>query len=184
MAIRMRRRSSRRRGMRPRTRWLAITPFGYPGGVSAGTNISALTLNDASGPVVLNDFVGGTLLRVLLDLDAVITAGAIGSGNVINHAGVFVESTQSPTAAFWTANNPSGSFMERLHSMMEFNTYGVGNVPVVYFNQHFPSMHFDTRVRRRINENMVLYLSQTHFLAGGVTGVDYGGTGRVLIQLP
>lgn len=180
-------------GRRPRrkTRWLAITPGVVSGAASPspGTySVSTLALQDRAGAVDWNEFYGGTLLRVILDVQIAHTinnAGGIQVGTVFLHGGLLLSPEVSPTATAWDPNVPSGSFMERQTFGEEVALqYGAAGLWYRGKQDGF-AFHFDTNVKRKIQENDRLFAVYRGFLGGTAwTGVDLGHTGRVLIQLP
>lgn len=188
MTMRRFRRSFRRRTRR-RTRWLSIIPgsrLALPNNTFA---VDGLNLQDKGGTVNWSEFYGGTLLRVILDVQKQYNIGAApldGDQQLyFGHAGIFLTPDNSPDAVIWDPNVPSGDFMERLTAGEErvfWNGFGIdsrgGESNAFVF-------HFDTNVRRRIRENDQLFISWRHFFSGPVYDQhNYGWTGRVLIGLP
>lgn len=180
-----------RRTSRPRTRWLAVTPGTVSGasGPGAGTyNYANILLEDRTGAVSLSEFYGGTLLRLILDVQiqhTINNAGGIQTATNFMHAGVFLSTDSPPSATVWDPNKPSGDFMERKTFGEEVALqYGTGQYWYRGLQDGF-AFHFDTNVKRRIVENSFIFMSVRGFLGGTAwTGVDLGFTGRALIRLP
>lgn len=176
------------RGGRPRTRWLAITPGSRSGLATDTFAYNELAIEDKSGAVPWQRFVGGTLLRVILDVQsqyASATTPANGDHNTyFGHAGLLVTADTTLDATTWDPNKPSGDFMQRLTHGEEQWFWDGYSVHARGGNDAF-AFHFDTNVKRRLRENDSLYVAWRHFFAGQVyNGVNYGWTGRVLVQLP
>lgn len=183
-----RRRFVRGRRPRRRTRWLAVTPGSRAALASNTFAANQLTMEDAQGNVLMSEFIGGTILRVLLDVQILYTLDGTPSGtsgSIFSHAGVFLTADTTPEGTTWSPNAPSGDFMQRTSYGAQL-IYGTSDLPTLTTVPQTGYAHrFDTQVRRRIRENDKLWLGFLHFINGtSITGVDYGWTGRVLIALP
>lgn len=186
-------RSFRRITRRPRrkTRWLAITPGSLAAVASGGAgtySVATLGLQDRTGAVTLSEFYGGTLVRLILDVQAVHTvnnAGGIQTGTCYIHGGVLVDESVSPPSTVWDPNVPSGDFMQR-ETFGEEVALQYGAAGLWYRGkQDGFAFHFDTKVSRKLIENSALFFVTRGFLGGTAwTGVDLGYTGRALIALP
>lgn len=186
----IRRRSMRRRGSsRRRTRWLAIVPDSVVP-TSGVVNFQELALQDSSGAVPLAEFYGGTLVKVLLQLQVApeITIASPAATQVAYstlHAGIFITPASTPDATVWTPNAPSGDYMIRdsyhFWYRRESDTDGASTVAI---GSPGIGLALETKVRRRIVENSVLWLGNITFLNGSLDAQPFGYTGRVLIALP
>lgn len=193
MPMRRFRRTSGRR-QRRRTRWLSVVP-GVIAGLASNTFIGTnLTLQDSLGAVSWSEFYGGTLLRVIMDVNIAhtISAGTPAPTSWIlnSHMGIFLTPDSSVQSTPWDPNVPSGDFMDRSQLYQEAIVLAPVDGGGIYQYQYGVSAqgtghHFDTKVKRRIVENSQLFLGTRHFITGpGLVGIDYGYTGRVLIALP
>lgn len=186
-------RRARRRSARPRTRWLAIIPDSRNFTTNGTYAVDELAMTDAVAAVPMSDLIGGTILKVFLQVeyDVTYTANNSSIGFFTLHSGIFLTEATDPETAIWTPNSPHGDFMVR-------NTAGArviqgneaadansiqevwGGSPGLNGHQHF----METNVRRRIIENSKLFISWFYFEGTPVTETDAGWTGRVLVQLP
>lgn len=157
-----------------------------------------LALNDATTNYSLDDFVGGTLLKLYLQVESNPTVSfplTFDAGYSTDHFGVFVTPDGSPDAAVWTPNSPSGDFMYRWSQ--SFNVFGFVDGTDALQHERWANTakgmgadpvhmaQIETHVARRITENAKLWLSLYHFEdATMVTQIQFGYTGRVLLQLP
>lgn len=179
-----------RRGRRPRTRWLAITPGAITGIVTNTYQASQLTPQDITGVLNWSQFTGGTILRVLLDMtiDPTWTAQPPPwDAAVETHVGLFVVSDTGPDASTWDPNIPHGNFMMRQHASerVRVNDPSDGGGVIRSASPNARMMVFDTEVKRRINEGSKLWFSTKSFLVGSaIIANNIGWTGRVLVQLP
>lgn len=175
-----------RRGPRPRTRWLALTPKALLFSANNTTDIEELTLEDASGVVPMTEFIGGTIVRTIMDLVYsptydVALSGALFTLEAYVHLGVFLTEDANPNLSTrWDPNKPHGDFM---HREMMVETWYARDAVVKHSSSHGQLMHWDVKQKRRINENERLWISGRHFDTGD-EGAGVGLTGRVLIQLP
>lgn len=181
-----------------RTRWLSITPNVITMNTNDTYSAQQVVLQDATSTYELDDFVGGTLLKVFLMVESNPTVNfgtTFDAGYSTDHFGLFVTPDGTPDAAVWTPNRPSGDFMTRwsqslqvfgfvdgadalMHERWANTAKGIGADPV-----HMAQA--ETNVARRITENAKLWLSTYHFEdAVMVTQIQHGYTGRVLLQLP
>lgn len=192
MPFRRSRRSFRR--SRRRTRWLSIVP-GAIAALATNTFIGTnLTLQDSLGTVSWSEFYGGTLLRVIMDVNIAhtISAGTPAPTSWLfnSHMGLFLTPDSSVQSTVWDPNTPSGDFMQRSQLYQEAIVLAPADGGGIYqynygISGNGTGHHFDTEVKRRIVENSQLWLGTKHFITGpGLVGVDYGYTGRVLIALP
>lgn len=184
----------RPRRQRRRTRWLAIVPGSGVNGSNNSGSQQELAIRDLEGTVQFNDFVGGTLLRVILVVqheDSIAFTGSFARGYATDHHGIYMTADESPSTsagAIWDPNIPHGSFMYRWTNAREY----YGNTSMFFKESVDSSQHgaafmssVDTEVRRRIRENDRLWLAGWHFEdATVVTSTAWGYTGRVLIALP
>lgn len=189
MPFRRFRRAFRRR--RQRTRWFAIVPDGFTLNTNDFNTYRGLQLQTA-GPLNsdLQNYTGGTLLRVILDVDfspdIVFTDGVVSVGSAIDHFGLFIQNgTTSPSSSLWDANKPFGNFMYRDGVSWWARREGTGVTPQFLTSQNGGRrLHIDTNIRRKISEGDQLFTTHHFFKTGAWNGVDVGHTGRVLIGLP
>lgn len=195
MPFRPRRRTFRRFGRRMRTRWMSITPgsqAGLANNVFVGKLINMQTAGGVAQP--WNNFVGDTVLRVILDLTASYTLDPSISGTLTASFGLLMTEDQAIDQVTWDPNVPSGDFMMRAlldrqvgppaaaggYTFDSQYSSGGGHEPPTSQARH---LRINTTVRRRISENDQMWLAILHFIQGGVQGVDYGWTGRILLGL-
>jgi len=189
-----RRRSSSRRGARPRTRWLALQPGSRTHATNNTYAVDRLVLqyNAPTGLVTtdMSEFVGGTILRVLFNV-AVETPITPQDGNFTGwafmHAGLFTSADVTPSATIWSPNVPAGDFMDRdstYHYAQQFSI-SADTMAWGYKVEDKHVMRFDTSAKRRIRENQSLFVAWYAFLDDTVIqNIVTGWNGRVLIQLP
>lgn len=185
MPIRRFRRSFSRRPRR-KTRWFAITPAGFAGGASGTTVASEIFMEDESGNVPLARLVGSTILTVIVEAQASLTLGVPppASGQYNSHWGIFTDQAHnagSVDGTTWDPNKPFGDFMLRDTMSLSYNDI-TGTGPIVS-EKNGRNMSMRTRVKRVVREGTHLFIVEKNFISGGITGVDYGYTGRVLIAL-
>lgn len=140
--------------------------------------------------VDMSEFVGGTLLRVLFDVQVespITPQDGNFTGNCTLHGGLFVSADVTPSSTIWSPNVPAGNFMDRRtvhHYTQQFVIEG-DTMCWGYKLVDTQTMRFDTNVKRRIRENESLFASWYAFLDDTVIqNIVTGWTGRVLIQLP
>jgi len=138
--------------------------------------------------VLLSNFIGGTILRVIMEVNftpniVIASAAATQVAQFFYHAGIFTVPDTAPAATIWSPNTPSGSYMQRRTASVFYRREASaddGGTVMIGDNR----MSFDTEVKRRIVENDLLWFGQIAFLTGSMDSLDTGWTGRVLIQLP
>lgn len=192
-----RKRFVRRRSPRPRTRWVAITPAAVNGGSTLANNtqyFNALNLEDRQGTVYMNDYIGGTILRIILNLQLLPFMDESESGPATQfyyaHVGLFMDASDTPDPDIWNTNSPSGSYMIR-DTMSHAAWYGSQAAypgwVIDYGGPKARELTLDTQVKRRITENTFPFLGTYTFVSSGYTApgsLAIGYTGRILIQLP
>lgn len=192
----------RRSGGRPRTRWFAIVPGSRSVLGNNLYNFDRLQIQQggAGGAVTVNfsDLVGGTIVRTILDIvcdPSILNIDGSATGWMYQHAGLFVSPEVSPNTAVWDPNVPSGDFMMR--TFLAWYLRQLEHNPVageLALSHVFAAsvdgvaghtIHMDTAIRRRIEENESPFLSWHTFCDTAlVQGVSIGWTGRMLIRLP
>jgi len=196
------RRSFRRRPRR-RTRWLSVIPGSRTFSVNNEYAFNQILLQ-ASGPGGATPFsqvqlVGATILRTILDIvvePTKLQPSGPSTGWAFVHSGLFVSAEVSPNNAIWDPNVPSGEFFARgsfYHKWwfmqeavsdsiaMDSMTAVVG--PDQPYGGHV--IHFDTKQRRKIDENEGMFVSWRAFMDDAITPeIVVGYTGRVLLALP
>lgn len=176
---------------------MAIDPVSFTMSTNNTGLATELVPRALAGTEPLNNFVGGTLLRVIVTIEhsPVITfPAAADNGFVTEHHGLFVDdelfSAGLSAASPWNPNIPTGSFMARasmayrcVASTTDDMFHETWSQTVVPGGQQ--QTMFDTKIRRRIHENDKLWLATWHFEDGVVvTDMEHGITGRILIRLP
>lgn len=186
-----RRRTFRNRRPRRKTRWLAITPGGQTFTTTPNTVFHQLVPKDASGSVGIQEFYGGTLSKVILDITTDPTpfnndptSANQFRGNV--YAGLFVTEDTSPDPVIWTPNEPSGDYMIRdtidYWYRREQDVDGHG---IIHMGYNIPHLMLETHVSRKLKENSRLFLGMYFAAIGtGYSNFALGWTGRMLITLP
>lgn len=190
-------RRTTRRG-RPRTRWFSITPFAQVPNVDGYFGQNQVDIEDKDGAYSWQNLVGGTLLRVILDVQmryfldsATFTAAA--TQYAITHTGLCVTEDNTLSSTIWDPNKPFGDFMHRgtiSHAVFLADQSAYPGLSVMYPGENPNELIIDTQVKRRLRENSALWFTTKTFMSAaysdtvGAGSIALGGSGRVLIQLP
>jgi len=173
-----------RRGPRPRTAWVAMTPHSlvHTGGDSF--DVQEIEIQDSYGPVPWGKYHGGTVLRTIMDI-ALAPAydpalALLWSVQHYFHVGIFMTEDELPTATRWDPNVPHGDFMYR---EMAVETWYKRDDQSKSESSHGQRIHVDSTVKRRIREGERMWISSRVFDLG-LEGGALGYAGRLLIQLP
>jgi len=185
---RFRRSFRRARGRRPRTRWLALEEILGTLGTATGTNFYELTWNDADGNVPLNNFYGGTILRIILCVawtPVIDPTATFQLHRALIHQNVFTDQGDAPEVVLWNPANPHGSVMDYKcalwhgqHAAATDGAYAFESA-----NDHWPVTMFDTNVKRKLEENTRIFYGQT-WNYQTLASFSFNVTGRLLVQLP
>lgn len=185
--------SGRYRGPRARTRWFALTPHQVgPFTVDDTWDSQVMELQDIDSIVPLDDFVGGTVLRTLVDfvINPIVGTFDNNEADWVNwvHLGIGLTDDLTPEVAQWDPNDPHAEFMWR-------NTWGsqmmtranASGIRLAYQSAWENIFRVDITQRRIIRENQKMWLFAHYFeqiADGGDGSLQIGYTGRVLIKIP
>lgn len=173
---------------------MALTPHALGPFTANDTFDSQLMeIQDSAGIKPWADFVGATVLRVLVDItcDPVLgnaSAVATPDWQFILHTGVGMTEETVPSQDRWDPNDPHGDFMSRhtwgLHVQAREQAGARGITVVVHEGN---VIRYDIGVRRRVREDEQMWMFAHYFerLGGGVDqSLALGYNGRVLLALP
>lgn len=183
------RRSFRRRAPKSRTRWMSLVPHALTFSGNDTTDLQVMEIHDSRATVPWEDFVGGTILRTIVDIVLSPTYPSSWTAPFTAehyfHVGIFTSPEILPDIIRWDPNVPHAEFMYR--EMAVETWYGRTVTGQAMQSKHSSShgqrMHFDSTIKRRLRENDQLWMSG-HMFELTSSGGALGYTGRVLIQLP
>lgn len=190
---RMFRRSfGRRRSTKRRTRWFALVPHALTPIGDNSWDSQEMEIRDRDGTISYQQLIGGTVLRTICDI--VCDPGLPEPVTPVDyvtwaHFGIGMPTQLVPDQADWDPNTPFAEFMWRYTWARDSRVREIGAAtPELYTSfTHTEGLvvRCDTTQRRRIRENMSMWIFVHQFLPGSAAAASvYGYTGRVLIQLP
>lgn len=150
------------------------------------TDIQEMQIEDVNGVRNFSDFVGGTILRTIVDIvlspTYEVDIAVLWTLEAYFHLGMFLTEDDNPNLTTrWDPNKPFGDFM---HREMAVERWYRRDTQSKADSSHNGRMHWDVRTKRRIREAERLWMAGRYFNTAPTTGGAIGYTGRVLIQLP
>lgn len=169
---------------------MAFTPHALTFSGNNTTDIQEMQIQDATGILSFQQFIGGTILRTIVDIVLSPTyqlpPGPNFTSEMYWHLGMFLTEDANPNLSTrWDPNVPHGDFMLREMAVETwYHRVMASGVEIVkHESSHGQRMHWDTTVKRRIHEDERMWMAGRYFTLLA-TGSAIGYTGRLLIQLP
>lgn len=148
-----------------------------------------MEIEDANGALSYSSFVGGTVLRTIVDIVLSPTYNTSYTSpftlEAYFHLGMGMTPETAPDLTVWDPNTPHADFMFR--EMAVETWYGRSVTSQAMQSKHSSShgqrMHWDSVARRKIRENDRMWIFG-HYFTLDSTGGAIGYSGRQLIALP
>lgn len=147
-----------------------------------------MQIQDSLGVSDWTYFVGGTVLRVVLDVvcdrDVFDWGNADYHQSIYTHFGFAMLNESAPLQDRWDPNNPHGEFMWRGTQYQRMDQQVTNVASSITITGDPGVFHIDSRQRRRIREDDQMW-AFAHWFQPATSGTpSCGYVGRVLIALP